>query len=147
MGGNRPRHHRACADHGASADFQARQDDRACAQGRAFFDHCAVKFLWPLLAARPRVVCESYIRPDKYIVADIDPIPNLNTTLHGDTIADGNIVLDENMIANIAIFSDLRVRQNVSKRPNSSVSSDCGAFDQRVLMLEKIAQTCSDLSF
>ncbi len=63
------------------------------------------------------IIGECRIWPDKYIVFNCDSVPNLNTTLDCDAVANTHIVFNKRMIAGIALRTDHSTWQHVGERP------------------------------
>lgn len=75
-------------------------------------------------AAGKFIIAERYVWPDEYIVADAKSVPELDSALHGHTIANDDIVFDEAVRADIAVGSDFRAFQYDDVLPNARSFTD-----------------------
>jgi hypothetical protein len=90
------------------------------------------------LTAREKIIGERRIGADKYVIAESDTIPNLNAALEGNSIADTDIIFNEYMVADIAIFTDVRVGQEVCECPNSGSLPDMFSFHYCMIVHEHV---------
>jgi hypothetical protein len=82
-----------------------------------------------VLAAREGVVGKRYVRADEDIVFNSCAVPQVNTTLDGDAVANDHIVYDEAVRAYVAVGSNLSVWQHNGELPHVVVRTDVGGLD------------------
>src|SRR5262249_8885340 len=74
------------------------------------------------------VIRESRIWPDKGIVFDDHPVPQLDPGFHGNAVTDNHLFFDEHMITDIAVATDDGAVEDMGERPDSRSVSHFGSL-------------------
>lgn len=103
---NVPGHDGASTDDCIRTNTESWQDSGAATDRGAFADACFKHGKIAVTAFRIHVIGKCDVRADEYVIADMQPIPQLYAVFNRDTVTDMDIVFDETMRANIAISAD-----------------------------------------
>lgn len=82
-----------------------------------------------VFAARKGIVGEGHIGTDENIVFNAQPVPQLNTRLNRNPVANDDIVFDKHMCADVAIGTNAGTGQDDNELPNAGVGADVGGLD------------------
>src|SRR5258707_1091339 len=120
-----------------AADGDAWQDRGVCPDRSPLAHHRLRVLGQVLLAARHWIVGKGRVRTNEDVVLQANPIPELDATLHGDSIADHHIIFDEHVVADVAVRPDHRPGQDMRERPDAGSLADVGCLDNRVWVLKE----------
>jgi hypothetical protein len=76
------------------------------------------------LGSRERIIRKCCVWTHEHVIAELQPVPQLDSTFDGDTVTYHDIIFDEHVITDIAILAELRSGQDMRKRPDAGPSSN-----------------------
>src|SRR4051794_16585626 len=90
------------------------------------------------------IIGEGRVRADEHVVLEPQAVPELDSALDRDPIAQHYVIFDEGVVADVAVAAQDRARQHVGKRPDASARTDVAALTQAPRVHEVFAH---DISF
>src|SRR5215467_8496750 len=82
-------------------------------------------------ATRRQIIGEADARPDKDVVADLDPVPHHRLIFYRDPIADPRSGFDKRVAANVTVAADHGPFHDMRKGPDSRARADLVALANR----------------
>ena len=106
------------------------------AYGNSFFDPCFDWYPVRVTTARGQIVSENSIWTKKYVVGEVNVLPDTDAVFDRYVVADCDSAFNESVISDVTVRANNRVFQHMSERPYASTFADRICFDQRFFVDE-----------
>src|SRR6266498_155432 len=116
----------ACTNECIPANRYAAHDRCVCSHRRIGANQCGLELRSRLLNVGTWIVIvgQDAIRPQEDVVLNSDSLPDCNSVLHGDVVAQNGSSFNERMLTDVATHANARPWHNMGKGPNTGAWAD-----------------------